>query len=103
MIFNKNIINFKVVAINAVLLLFISYFVYHSLNGERGLFAYFHLKKVFKEHLSTAKTLTDTRVKLEATIKYLHPNSINYDFLDELARKELGLASPDEKIIYLKK
>ncbi len=98
---NKIAINYKVVTVNAVLLLLIAYFIFHSLSGDRGVFAYFKLKKTLKEQSAVAESLTQERTQLEKTVKNLHPNSLNTDFLDELARRDLGLVGEDEKVIYL--
>lgn len=103
MIINKNKVNFKILTANLVLLLFVIYFVYHSFNGERGLFAYYKCKSKFHEKLVLMKKLVDERTKLEATIKYLHPSTLSLDFLDELARRQMGLNNADEKVIYIKK
>jgi cell division protein FtsB len=98
---NKIGVNYKVIALNTVLVLLIAYFIFHSLSGDRGVFAYFRLKKILKEQTEIAESLTNERLQLEKTVKNLHPNSLNIDFLDELARRDLGLIGADEKVIYL--
>ncbi|MDF3047185.1 MAG: hypothetical protein K0R73_303 [Candidatus Midichloriaceae bacterium] len=98
---NKFAINYRVITVNTIMVMLIAYFVFHSLSGERGVFAYFRLKKVAKEQDVVLETLIEERTKLEHIVKYLHPNSLNTDFLDELARRDLGLVGEDEKIIYL--
>lgn len=99
----KPSINYKVLTINTAVILLIMYFVVHSLSGDRGLFAYFRLKKTLNEQTQVLKEVSEERASLESSTKYLHPKSLNMDMLDELARHELGLMSPDEKVIYLEK
>ena len=96
-------LNYQVIWINSLLFLLIIYFIYHSLNGDRGIFAYFKLKQELsqKEKLLT-QLLTDKSV-LENRARSMHPSSIDSDMLDELARKELGLIGSDEKVIILNK
>jgi cell division protein FtsB len=96
-------LNYQVIWINSLLFLLIIYFIYHSLNGDRGIFAYFKLKQELsqKEKLLT-QLLTDKSV-LENRTRSMHPSSIDSDMLDELARKELGLIGSDEKVIILNK
>jgi cell division protein FtsB len=98
---NKFTINYRVITVNTVMVMLIAYFVFHSLSGERGILAYFRLKKIAQEQNVVLESLVEERIKLESMVKYLHPNSLNTDFLDELARRDLGLVGEDEKIIYL--
>ncbi len=100
---NKTYINYKVLTINTVLILLIAYFIFHSLSGDRGVFAYFRLKKVIGEQTLALEILTEERIKIEHTVKNLHPSTLNPDFLDQLARKDLGLIGEGEKVIYLAK
>lgn len=101
--YRKTSINYKVLTINTAVILLIMYFVVHSLSGERGLFAYFRLKKMLNEQTQVLKEVSEERASLESSTKHLHPKSLNIDMLDELARHELGLIGADEKVIYLEK
>lgn len=98
---NKTSVNYRVVTINTVLLLLITYFIFHSLSGDRGVFAYFRLKKTLKEQALALEILSEERIKLERIVKNLHPSSLNTDFLDELARQDLGLVGEGERVVYL--
>lgn len=103
MIRHKNAINYKVITVNTAVILLIIYFLLHSLSGDRGLFAYFRLKKTLKEQTELLNAISDERAMLESSTKNLHPKSLSVDVLDELARKELGLVGAEEKVIYLEK
>lgn len=100
---DKTSVNYRVVTVNTVLILLIAYFIFHSLSGDRGVFAYFKLKKTLKEQTLALESLTEERTNLERTVKNLHPSSLNTDFLDELARQDLGLVGEGEKVVYLTK
>jgi cell division protein FtsB len=99
--YHRNL-NFKIIGINLFLFMLIIYFTAHSLSGDRGLFAYFRLKKEITHQAKLLKDLQDQRAQLELQTKLLHPKTLDLDMLDELARRELGMLAPDEKVIYLK-
>ena len=77
------------------------YLVYFLVYGQRGLLQYFYLSKqnqVYNERLSQ---LTSENQYLSNRIKKLQPNTIDLDFLDEQARKKLGLIDKNEIVIIL--
>lgn len=96
-------INYKALSINTVLFLMILYFILHSLNGERGVFAYIRLNSKLKEQHSTLIALVLERQNLEKQVHLLHPKTLDLDLLDEIARRDLGLISDTEKVLYLEK
>ena len=73
---------------------FISYFGFHSINGDRGLNA----TQRFEVRLSA---LTEERKLLQQRVKLL-PSSgpVVRDMLDEKAREALNLSRPNEIVIY---
>lgn len=96
-------LNYQVIWINSLLFLLIIYFIYHSLHGDRGIFAYFQLKQELVQKEKMLTQLLENKSVLENRTRSMHPSSIDSDMLDELARKELGLIGPDEKVIILNK
>lgn len=93
----------KAIVLNIFLILMISYFVYHSFNGQRGLFAYLSLKKELSEKNLELQKLKDERIALEHKVQLINPRTLDLDMLDEIARNSMGLISSDEKVIILNK
>ena len=79
------------------------YLVYFFLNGQRGLLKYFYLTKQAEEYNHTLANLkAENDYYLDRT-KRLQLNTVDLDFLDEQARKNLGLIDKNEIIIILDK
>jgi cell division protein FtsB len=77
------------------------YFVYHAVQGERGLIAW---ARVSKDIESTQAALLASRAQehgLEARVRLLRPDSLDRDMLDEQARRMLNVIRPGEKVILL--
>ena len=102
---NSNIkpVDFKVIAINSLIFLMIAYFAFHSLSGSRGLIAYYKLKKELATEEKLLSELTREKKSLEQRVRMLHPNKMDADYVDELARHELGMIAPDEVMVNLNK
>ncbi len=96
-------INLKTVWLNSLLLILIVYFCYHSFSGQRGFIAYFRLNKDIKQKTLELSSLERERVAMENKVKLLYPNTLDLDMLDEIARREMGLISEQEKVIILTK
>jgi cell division protein FtsB len=77
----------------------VGYFVYHSVEGERGLFALLRLQEQIQEARAQLDELSAERKQLELRVSNLRPDHLDADMLDERARKVLNLARPDEIVI----
>ena len=77
------------------------YFVYHTIQGDRGLRAYVNLRKEVEEATSTLSVLNAERVILERHVHLLHPNSLDRDMLEERARIILNAAHKDDVVILI--
>lgn len=95
-------LNYKIIWINSVIFLLVIYFIYHSLTGDRGVLAYFRLEKDLQIKNVVLSDLLQQKKILEDKVKAMHPQSLDVDMLDELARKQLGMIAPDEKVINIK-
>jgi cell division protein FtsB len=83
--------------------LIIAYFSYHMVQGDRGLFAYLKLNHEI-EKAEAVLTLTESeKQKLQNRVRLLDPKELDLDMLDERSRSVLGLAHPDEIVIYTPK
>jgi len=85
----------------AFIIVIVIYALYHSLNGERGLFAFLRLKKQIEISQAQLEAIHSQRLKYERNVKLLRNESIDLDLLDEQARRLLGYADKDEKIYNL--
>lgn len=84
-------------------LLFFCYFSYHLVEGDRGLFSYLKLQNEIQT-AEAAFYITDAERKgLEKRVLLLNPKNLDLDMLEERARDVLGLAHPDEIVIYNQK
>ena len=73
------------------------------INGQRGLLKYLYLSKQAKEfNQILAKIEAENKYYIDRT-KRLKPNTLDLDYLDEKARKNLGLIDKNEIVIILDK
>ena len=77
------------------------YLVYFFVNGQRGLLKYFYLTKQAEEYNHTLANLKAENDYYIDRTKRLQPNTVDLDFLDEQARKKLGLIDKNEIVIIL--
>lgn len=80
-----------------------TYFGYHALFDDHGLRRLLSLRGTLEERQAVLEAEQARRSALEAKVSALQPRRIDPDLLDERARETLGLARPDEIIIYKQK
>ncbi|MEP3245915.1 MAG: septum formation initiator family protein [Sneathiella sp.] len=81
-------------------LLAICYFSYHLVEGDRGLFAYLKLQNDIRKAEAEYQIIELEKGRLEKRVKLLDRENLDLDMLEERAREVLGLAHPDEIVIY---
>ncbi len=80
---------------------FISYFGFHSINGDRGLNARQQFERRAAELEVRLESLIAERKRLQQQVMLLPQNGpVVKDMLDERAREALNLTRPNEIIIY---
>ena len=79
----------------------IVYFVYHAVQGDRGLIAFWQLSKQVTQAENTYSMLNQKRAELQNRVTLLNPYSLNSDMIDERARFMLGYTKSDEVVIFL--
>ena len=79
------------------------YLVYFLVNGQRGLLKYLYLTKQAEKYNHTLANLKAENDYYIDRTKRLQPNTVDLDFLDEQARKKLGLIDKNEIVIILDK
>jgi cell division protein FtsB len=77
----------------------VGYFVYHSIEGDRGLMAYVRLQEQLGEARAQLDEVQAERQALERRVKLLRADNLDPDMLDEQARRILNYSRPDEVII----
>jgi cell division protein FtsB len=77
----------------------VGYFLYHTVEGERGWVAKVHLQNETVTAEETLAKLKEEREALEHRVKLIRPESLDPDLLDEQARKTLNYSKPNEIVI----
>src|SRR6185436_17666275 len=72
------------------------YFVYHAVEGDRGLLAYFRLTHDITETQAGFDQIAADRHSLELRVSRLRSDSLDRDLLEERARTILNYVRPEE-------
>jgi cell division protein FtsB len=75
------------------------YFVYHLVEGDRGLRAWVRLTQELRIAKEQAAAVTADRAELEHRVSHLRPGHIDPDLMDAQIRKTLDVLRPDEIVI----
>ena len=78
------------------------YFIYHTVQGDRGVIAYLRLNAQLERAEMALMESNAARDILARRVELLRPENLDRDMLDEQARHILGLAHPDDVVIYNK-
>jgi cell division protein FtsB len=82
-----------------LLMALVFYFVFHALNGERGIYALLKEQRKLDVLQAQLADATAQRKAMELRVRGLSSASIDPDMLDEQARRELGYTGPGEQVI----
>ena len=77
----------------------VGYFVYHSVQGDRGVLSYLRLNNEVNRAAITLASLKQKREGYEQRVGLLHPLSLDPDMLEERARLSLNVADPNDVVI----
>lgn len=77
----------------------VGYFLYHTLQGERGWFAMLRLQQEIKTAEQDLSQLRTEREQLEHRTKLLRGDKLDPDILEEESRKQLNYSKPNEIVI----
>jgi cell division protein FtsB len=77
----------------------LSYFIYHIIQGERGLLSWRRMTQKIDLADQRLQKLQTDQGALEQRVHLMRPNSLDPDMLDEQARDKLNFARKDEIII----
>jgi cell division protein FtsB len=81
--------------------LVVGYFLFHAVQGDRGILAWAELKQEVAEAEQTLSRLAGKRKTLDARVALLRSASLDRDLLDERARIAAGLTKPGEIVIFV--
>lgn len=79
--------------------LVVGYFLYHTIQGERGWFAMLRMQHEVTAAETTLGKLKKDREELQHRTELLKSNSMDPDLLDEKSRELLNYSKPNEIII----
>jgi cell division protein FtsB len=82
-------------------LFLIVYFVFHLLQGQRGLNVYLKLDEDLLKANQELAVLENKKQHLDERVSLLHPQHLDSDMADEQIRLTLGYIHEDEKVILL--
>ena len=75
------------------------YFGYHTVQGDRGLFAWWRLKQEVRQAEETLASIQSERDRLDHRVQQLRPDRLDPDMLEERARVMLNMGRDDEVIV----
>lgn len=85
----------------AVAAAFLSYFGYHTFNGDFGIWARERLVTEAERLTVERDRLLADREAMERRVASVRPESLDADVIDMHARQALGMMRPDEVVIRL--
>jgi cell division protein FtsB len=77
----------------------ISYFVYHTVHGDRGILTWVRLSQQIADAEATLKEEQTRHDALEHQVIRLRPDSLDPDLLEERARIMADMVRPDDVIV----
>lgn len=80
--------------------LIVGYFLFHAVQGERGIVAWAELRQEVVEAERTLERIGRTRQRMEHRVSLLRSDNLDRDLLDERVRLITGLAAPGDLIIH---
>ncbi len=75
------------------------YFAYHTVQGDRGLLAWWRLNQDVKQAEEALARLQEVRDGLDKRARLLRPDYLDSDMLEERARVMLNMGRDDEIVI----
>ncbi len=80
--------------------MFMAFYVgYHTLHGERGLYALVRERHELTALQTELNTTTVQREKMELKVSHLRDHSLDRDLLDEQMRRMLGVMKKGEVVV----
>jgi len=83
----------------ALVILVIGFFAYHAVLGPNGVLAYRDYQRKLAVRKAQYACLEKVRAELRNRVELLDPRHADPDMVDELVRRKLNVAHPDEFIV----
>lgn len=99
---NKLAAMLRSAALPALALAVMAFFGGYAVMGSNGVLAYGDYQRQLATHGVELARLEQRRAVLQNRVNLLDPRHANPDMVDELVRKQLNVAHPDEVIVPLK-
>ena len=77
------------------------YFIYHAVQGDRGILAWFRVNQQLEQSHQDLAATTEQREALEQRVALLSNSSLDLDMLEERARVMLNFSHPDDVVVFL--
>lgn len=78
---------------------FLAYFIYHIIQGERGIMSWMRLEQKIQEAEIDLEKVQAEHDALQHRVQLLRPDSLDPDMLDERVRQAVNFARTDEVIL----
>jgi len=78
---------------------FVGYFLFHTIQGDRGWLAMLRLQQQVNMAQDNLSQLQNEHHELEHRVQLMRPNSLDPDLLDEKSRELLNYSKPGEIVI----
>lgn len=88
----------KSIIFNGLVIFLFAYFVFHATYGSRGILAYFNFNAQLEKSLRELNQLKAEKAEIANQVQLLRPETLDQDMLDEVARKNLGVAKESELV-----
>ena len=86
----------------AIVLIFIIFYCFYNIfSGNRGLIVTLDIEECIAIQQDKLHELERTRAILENKLQGLKPESIDINYLEELAKEKLGFADPQEIVLII--
>lgn len=85
------------------LAILVSYFIYHSVTGQRGIISTINIDEKILDRTQKLNILQKERSSIEYKIGVLRSGSTDHDYIDEVIRRGLTMAGPNETVVLIKK
>jgi cell division protein FtsB len=86
----------------AIAIVLLMLFVAYAIIGPNGILAWGDYSRQLKQRQAELRMLQAQKAALDNRVKLLDPRKVDPDMADELVRKELGVAHPDEVVVPMK-
>ena len=91
---------FKSLAAQLVGACIAGYFIYHAVQGDRGILAWMRVNQQLDQAHQELATTGAEREALEQRVSLLSNSSLDLDMLEERARVMLNFSHPDDVVVF---